>query len=204
MHSQALLIAVRLGLGLLTWTAIAIQAARHISAGFPLLNFVNYFTVLSNAIAGTVLLIGAYLGLIRKAPPAWYDSTRGAATLYMTVVGLVFVTLLRKEDLGNLLPWINTVHHYLMPVMMVADWVFVSPAHRPMIRDVIRWFIFPVVYVVYTLVRGAQIGWYPYPFLNPAVVGGAGVVALYVAAMLATFMALGLALRWSAGRSQIR
>jgi hypothetical protein len=196
--THPLLIAARLGLGLLTWMAVGIQGVRHVGAGFPLLNFMSYFTILSNAIAGTVLLIGAYLGIRRQAPPAWYEPARAAATLYMAVVGLVFVALLRNVDLGGLLPWINNVHHYLMPVAVVADWVLAPPTRAPTTRDLLRLLLFPLGYVVYTLVRGALGGWYPYPFLNPAVVGGSGVVALYVIAMFATFIAVGVGVRWSA------
>ena len=35
--------------------------------------------------------------------------------------------------------------------------------------------IFPAAYLIYTMVRGSILGWYPYPFLNPAKVGLDGV-----------------------------
>ncbi|BAH40456.1 MAG TPA: hypothetical protein DGD08_04815 [Gemmatimonas aurantiaca] len=194
-------IAARLGLGVLTWTAIVIQFTRHFDAGFPLLNFFSYFTILANGIAGSVLLIAAYFGVRQQAVSVWYDRARGAATLYMAVVGLVFVTLLRNVDLGGLLPWINTVHHYLMPVVMVMDWLLTPPTRSPTSRDLLVFFSFPLAYVVYTLLRGAQIGWYPYPFFNPALVGGYGTVMLYVLGMLITFVLVGWALRWTAMRA---
>jgi len=198
MRSHPALIAARLGLGVLTWTAIGIQLSRHLGAGFPPLNFISYFTILANAIAGAVLLVCAYLGMRDRESPPWVDRARGAATLYMAVVGLVFVTLLRDVDLGGLLPWINTVHHYVMPVAVVADWLFDPPKRRPTMRDLLLYFAFPLAYVVYTLLRGALVGWYPYPFFNPALVGGYGIVMLYVIGMVATFVAVGWALRWTA------
>lgn len=196
----AALIVVRLAFGVLTWAAIGIQCARHVGAGFPALNFFSYFTILANGIAGGVLLVGACLGLARRAPPAWYDRARGAAALYMAVVGLVFAALLRDVDLGGLLPWVNTVHHYVMPMAVVADWVLAPPTSRPTWRDVVTFFAFPVLYVGYALVRGAAVGWYPYPFLNPAVVGGYGMVAIFVVGIIATFFATGWGLRLSAAR----
>lgn len=196
----AALIAARLALGVLTWTAIGIQFARHVGAGFSALNFFSYFTILANGVAGGVLLTGAYLGATRAQPPAWYERARGAAALHMAVVGLVFAALLRDVDLGGLLPWVNTVHHYVMPMAVVADWVLAPPTARPTQRDVLTFFAFPLLYVAYTLVRGAAVGWYPYPFLNPAVVGGYGMVAMFVAGIIATFFATGWVLRWSAAR----
>lgn len=197
---RAVLIVARLAFGVLTWTAIGVQLARHVGAGFSALNFFSYFTILANGIAGGVLLAGAYLGLARREPPAWYDRARAAAALYMAVVGLVFAALLRDVDLGGLLPWVNTVHHYVMPIAVVADWVLAPPTSRPTPGDILTFFAFPLAYVGYTLVRGAAVGWYPYPFLNPAVVGGYGAVAMFVVGIVATFLAAGWGLRWSAGR----
>lgn len=74
------------------------------------------------------------------------------------------------------------------------------PARMPTWRDVGVEFVFPLAYVVYSLARGASIGWYPYPFLNPAIVGGYGGVALYVVGIIATFLAAAWGLRWCALR----
>jgi len=38
------------------------------------------------------------------------------------------------------------------------------------------------------LARGAIVGWYPYPFLNPANVGGYGGVAAYVIGIMVVFV----------------
>ena len=46
--------------------------------------------------------------------------------------------------------------------------------------------IFPLAYLAYALVRGTA-GWYPYPFLNPANVGGYGGVAAYAVGIALTF-----------------
>lgn len=48
-----------------------------------------------------------------------------------------------------------------------------------------------------TLIRGAILTWYPYPFFNPAQVGGYGGVALYCAGMLVGFLVLALLIRWA-------
>lgn len=88
-----------------------------------------------------------------------------------------------------------------MPVVMVMDWLLTPPTRSPTSRDLLVFFSFPLAYVVYTLLRGAQIGWYPYPFFNPALVGGYGTVMLYVLGMLITFVLVGWALRWTAMRA---
>jgi hypothetical protein len=46
------------------------------------------------------------------------------------------------------------------------------------------------VWLVYTLLRGAQVGWYPYFFLDETQVGGLGGVLAYCAIVLLIFVAV--------------
>ena len=108
----------------------------------------------------------------------------------MAVVGIVFSVLLRNEDLGSLLPWVNIVLHYVMPVVVVLDWLYQPPKTKLVVNQVVFWLIFPLVYLVYSLIRGSIVGFYAYPFLNPAKVGGYGIVALYCLGILVVFLLL--------------
>jgi hypothetical protein len=56
------------------------------------------------------------------------------------------------------------------------------------IRQIGYWLIYPLIYVVYTLIRGAISSFYPYPFLSPAKIGGYGVVFLYCLAIFVAFL----------------
>jgi hypothetical protein len=106
----------------------------------------------------------------------------------MAIVGIIFTLLLRTEDLGALLPWANFVLHDLMPCVVVIDWLLDPPAARLSPRLLPRFFIFPAVYLAYTLIRGSQVAWYPYPFLNPAKTGGHVAVTLYALGITALFV----------------
>lgn len=112
----------------------------------------------------------------------------------MTIVGLVFAVLLRNVDLGALLPWINFVLHYVMPVAIVLDWLLQPPASKLNTKHLAISLVFPAAYLVYVVLRGARTGWYPYPFFNPANVGGYGGVATYSLGIAATFLFAGWAL----------
>ena len=105
----------------------------------------------------------------------------------MTVVGVVFSILLRNVDLGGLLPWINVLLHYVMPVAVVGDWLL-QPGQPPSRgRDWLLVPALPLAYVVYVLIRGALVGWYPYPFLDPRLTSYAS-VGLHVVAIVALFL----------------
>ena len=183
-----LLLALRLAFGVLTLIAIGWQLSIHLSHGYDVLNFFSYFTNLSNLFAAVVLLLGAYhLGVKSTAQN---EALRAASVANMVVVGVVFAVLLRDVDLGSLLPWINFVLHTLMPCVVVADWLLQPPRAKLGARQLLLALVFPAVYLLYVLVRGSSIGWYPYPFLNPALVGGYAGVAAYAAGLTATFVAV--------------
>ncbi len=183
---------LRVILALLTLAAIGLQLSLHIAASFSAVNFFSYFTNLSNLVANIVLLISAFATSART--PARIDALRFASTVNMLIVGIVFALLLRDADLGALLPWINALLHYVMPVAVVLDWIRKPPVTSIGASQLALALVFPVAYLAYTVLRGSAIGWYPYPFLNPAVVGGATGVAMYALGIAIAFVFAGLAL----------
>jgi hypothetical protein len=168
---------------LLTIAAMAYQWGESSSRGVLVpLNFLSYFTIQSNAIGAAVFLVGAARWR-RAATPRW-DLVRGASALNLTVTFVVFALLLSNTDVDVASSWVNTVVHTIFPLAVILDWVVDPPAHRIGGRASLTWLAFPVVWLVYTMVRGALAGWYPYPFLDPAN-GGYASVAIYVAGIFA-------------------
>lgn len=188
MTKRSLLIALRLFFGVLTLVTVGKQFAIQVQMGFSIINFFSYFTNLSNIFAAFVLIFGAFQLITYYQPSASTDLIRGMAVVNMVVVGVVFSALLRNVDMGNLLPWVNTVLHYIMPIAVVLEWLLQPPRANLGTRHVLLCQIFPLLYLVYTLTRGAIVGWYPYPFLNPANVGGYGGVAVYGIGIMVVFV----------------
>lgn len=186
----------RLCLAILVLAAIGQQLALHAANHFSFANFFSYFTVLSNLFAALVLLVSACTPAQREHP--WLSLLRYLSAVQMAIVGLVFALLLRHLDVGLMQAWINTVLHYLMPVAVVLDWLL-APAPAPLARKALgKALVLPALYLAYSLLRGQQTGWYPYPFLNPANVGGAAGVALYAAGIALCFVLVGGLLLWAA------
>ena len=88
--------------------------------------------------------------------------------MYLTVTFFVVIVLLSGVDVQLDLVWVDVVLHKLFPVVVVLDWLVDPPMVRLTNRDALLWLVYPIVWVVVTLVRGAADGWYPYPFLDPA------------------------------------
>ena len=184
--------------GLLGLVAMGYQFADLAGKGtLDVVNYFSYFTIDSNLLAAAVLLIGAVGGRSTRAP-SW-DLVRGAAVVYMSVTGIVFTLLLANTDVDTAVPWVNTVVHELMPLVIVADWLLDPPATRLTLRQGLLWLSFPIVWLVYTMIRGALVGRYPYPFLDPAN-GGYGTVVVYCAGVLVV-MAIVSALAVALGRA---
>ena len=58
--------------------------------------------------------------------------------------------------------------HTLIPVVLVVDWL-IEPARRELPLWVAgAWLAYPIAWFAYTLIRGANVDWYPYPFVDVA------------------------------------
>jgi hypothetical protein len=67
--------------------------------------------------------------------------------------------------------------HMAVPALTVVAWVGWGPRGQARPGEVGRFLVLPVAWIVYTLVRGALVSWYPYPFIDVDA-HGYGVVAL--------------------------
>ncbi len=184
MSKRLFLIGYRIVFGLLGFAAVGAQFFNSVRLSLNLLSFFSFFTNLSNIFAAGVLLYGALVSARSRSRAS--DTVRGAATVYMTVVGIVFSTLLSgiPEAVGIIFPWVNIVVHYVMPLVVVIDWLIDPPLAPMPMRRALPWISIALLYCAYSLVRGAIIDWYPYPFLNPTVTGGYPGVTAYVAGIL--------------------
>jgi len=193
MNKRQFLIGIRLFFAALTVAAIATQLiySSQYALSFSLVNFFSFFTILSNVFAAVVFVLSALYLLAGRRPSPADDVIRGASVLYMAVTGVVYSTLLTNIDVDLTLPWVNLQLHYIMPLVVVADWLYQPQLSKLTVKRTLPWLIFPAMYLLYSLARGAATGWYPYPFLNPATVGGYGGVMLYALGILVSLFVIG-------------
>ena len=195
---------VRLATAVAIIVALTAQFQLAIDRGnFVKTNFFSYFTVESNIAAVFVLLALEFRTGSRLERFA--IAIRPAVTLYMTMTGVIYAVLLApaSADVGLTAQWVDVIVHENGPLVVFADWVLAPPDRRPTLRDVRAWLVFPVVYVVYSLIRGPIADWYPYPFLDPNLDGGAGKVAITIVVLIpcVVLIAVGLVKVVAIGRS---
>jgi hypothetical protein len=185
---------LRVGFAVLAVLAIAVQMLDLANRGvLNPVNFFSYFTIESNLIAVAALLWAA--AAVRGTPNPRLDFFRGAATTYMTVTFVVFALLLADTDVDTAIVWVDRVLHRVIPIVLMADWLIDPPGVRIDLRRAWWWVAFPVAWVAYTMIRGAMVGTYPYPFLDPAN-GGYGAVAIYSVTILVGMLLFIYAIVW--------
>ncbi|WP_283750264.1 Pr6Pr family membrane protein [Bacillus cereus] len=180
MRSAKMIAVYRLLLSLLAFSALITQfVTRAQVKPFNPVNFFSFFTIESNILVAVILLLSS-LGTATFGRSEQFGVLRGAATVYILTTGLIYFLLLRglEESLQTAIPWVNTVLHYIMPLAMILDWVINPPTKTITWKQATSWLIFPLLYVIYSLIRGSFVNWYPYPFLDPRI-GGYGRVFLY-------------------------
>ncbi len=156
---------------------------------FHIVNFWSFFTNQSNVLAALVLLVAARR-MATDTPSDRFDSVRGAAVVYLSTTGAVYGLLLAGSTgvLQVVAPSIDTLLHRIVPIVMYCDWL-IDPPSRPMeLRQAAVWLLYPLAYVVYSLIRGPIVDWYPYYFLDPGANGGYGVVASYCVGITASLI----------------
>ena len=164
-----------------------------------LADYSGYFTNLSNLLFILTNLGLAFLPAARTRTGAFLV-LRGTATVGMVVTGIGYAALLSETAGFFQHPWINYVIHGIMPALALLDWLVFPPGPpRLRLRDAWRWLVFGLVWLVYTMVRGAILTWYPYPFIDPAVVGWPAVVAA-ISALAVVMSLVALAMLWYQNR----
>lgn len=152
-------------------------------------NFFGFFTMQSNIITAVVLLLAALATFTGRPQAPLLVLARACATTYIAIVGIVYNTLLVGLEGGVSLEWANWVLHVAFPIYAALDWTFFGD-HTTLPRKRL-WLvlIFPVLWTVVVLIRGATDGWVPYPFLDPAT--GFGSVAIYCAVIFTATIIVG-------------
>ncbi|MFJ6696406.1 Pr6Pr family membrane protein [Streptomyces sp. NPDC091272] len=175
-----------------------------LSVGDPLLVPV-YFTIQSNALLALVLgwsAVRAWTG----GPPLSPRLT-GGALLFILITGLVYHLVLANESSGFSMTggppsgWhalSNQLLHTVTPVGAALDWLLLTAPGGLLLRYAAQWLLYPAAYFAFALIRGAALApdataRYPYPFLDAADHGYAG-VATNALVLGLIFYALALAL----------
>jgi len=134
--------------------------------GLPmrLLRFVTYFTIQSNLLA---LVMAASLAQRPDRDGRLWRVVRIASVVAMAVTFVVYrVALAGLLDLSGAAWWTDFGFHVVAPLLTVIGWLLLGPWPRFDARSAGLFILWPVCWLVYVLILGAGVDWYPYPFLD--------------------------------------
>jgi hypothetical protein len=187
---------------LLGWAALLIQGWISVRRSTPLvgvsgafINYLGYFTILTNmlgALALTSRLLPAGSRFVR-----FFLRPTVVTTIAMSIiiVGVVYALLLRGLwDPQGMQLVADILLHYVMPVLFVVYWWLMVPPDALRWSDMPAWLLYPLAYFVFSMLRGASTGIYPYPFVDIDALGFARVLLNALLMLLAFAMVAGLLL----------
>ena len=171
-----------------------IMLNRIVSIPETIIRYFSFFTLLTNilvALCSTILLL---IPLSRWGKFFSNRKTLTAITVYIVIVGFVYNLILRflwkPEGLQQV---VDELLHTLIPILFLLYWIASVPKSELKWKDVLVWLLYPLIYVLYILLRGAMSGFYPYPFINVIDLGYNN-VAINICLIASAFLFLSLLL----------
>jgi hypothetical protein len=127
-------------------------------------NVFAYFTIQSNLLLGGTTLLLA-LGPDRES--TLFRTLRLNGVLCIAVTGIVYwVALNHLANFTGAAAVANLLLHTIAPILGVVGWLVFGPRGRTELAIVGWSIVFPLLWLVFTLIRGAAIGFWPYPFVD--------------------------------------
>jgi hypothetical protein len=155
----------------IAWLGLVFQCIStfQITHSFPLTLWIvfAYFTVLTNMLVAVV-----FTGLAASRTQMRASWIVAGTMLSILLVGIIYALLLHgKTELSGGSAVANVLLHMATPVLVTLFWIIFTPKGQLTWSHPLVWAIYPLAYLVYSLIRGVQTGKYPYPFLDPGLVG---------------------------------
>ncbi|MGI8951884.1 MAG: Pr6Pr family membrane protein [Chitinophagaceae bacterium] len=161
---------------LLCWFALVLQLYliieirinTSISISGGVIKFFSFFTILSN------LLVALSLTAVVFFKNSFFAKTPviSGITAYIIIVGIIYSLLLKELWNPQGLQLIaDIILHEAIPILYFIFWLLFVQKGFLKWKYIFLWLIFPFFYLIWTFLRGALIGEYPYPFVDVSVNG---------------------------------
>ncbi len=156
-----------------------------------------YFSIQGTLIA-TVVLGFTGVRAIKSLPETKLITiVRLCATVYFTVIAVVYNALLRGlpgdiRDAGYNWPVIpNEIIHVWGPIYMLLDWLLIAGFSSIRLRAAFWVALYPLAWLAFSVVRGIADGWWAYWFLDPTDEGGIVGMLSYIFGITVLMIGLG-------------
>jgi len=134
------------------------------TGGAAAANVFAFFTIQSNL----VLAFTCFVLAIGVAPAAtWFRVLRLIGVVGIALTFLVFQLVLRDlQDLTGQAAFCDFMLHTVSPILGVVGWLVFGPRELTSVRVVWWTTAYVAAYGLFSMIRGAIVGFYPYPFMD--------------------------------------
>ena len=125
---------------------------------------------------------------------------RLSSVTFTVVVTLVYNLLLRglpadAADGNYVWPVMpNEILHVWAAIFMLIDWMLSSRRINLRVRSIFWVLVFPLAWLVYSIVRGLMVNWWPYWFINPNEDAGVQGMLIYIVGIMLFLLAVAIGL----------
>jgi hypothetical protein len=188
-----LLVFLRLITSAALLTAIIWQVTdRLIHNNFRPTEYFAYFTIHTSLIAAVVLAVAGLRELQGKSDTKALTLARLSVSTYAIVVAVVYNALLRgtkvlpgDPDYGYNWPVLpNEILHVWGPILILLDFALTVTITKLSFKQIFWTLLFPLAWLVFTIIRGLNTDWWAYWFLNPNEKGGVTGVITFILAIV--------------------
>lgn len=161
---------------LVGWFAVILQLcvnlSRSESVSAEIIRYFSFMTIWTNVIIALSYTIPLLIPKSRIALFAEKPAVQGGLLIYILIVGLIYHFFLAHQ--WNPQGWdrvSDDLLHYAVPILYLLYWILFAEKGKLKYINSIHWLIYPLVYIIYCLIRGALTNLYPYPFIDVSKMG---------------------------------
>ena len=187
-----------LAITIIGWITLSVRLYLRIteydfSAFESTIQFFSYFTILTNLFV-TIYCTNQLLRPNEKNTSILNKpETLTALMVFIMIVGLVYHVALKPiwnpEGIQMIL---SEICHTFIPLCTFILWIISDNKKTIELKRLLKWLLYPIVYIFFVLIRGSFSNFYPYPFLDVQTLGIGKVLtnSLFLLVVMAVFLVL--------------
>ena len=162
--------------------------------------YFSYFTIQTSLIAIVTLSVSGWFSWTGRKETRLLNIVRLSTVTFTVVVTLVYNLLLRgladdPKDGGYVWPVLPTeILHVLAAIFMLIDWMLSSRRINLRVSTIFWVLVFPLAWLIYSVIRGLAVNWWPYWFINPNEPAGITGMLTYIIAIMLFLLTVAIAL----------
>lgn len=163
-------------IAIVAWAALLLQLYLQITnrttdVAEAIIRYFSYFTILTNLL---VAVCFSSLMFPQSKNYRFFNlaSVITAITVYILIVGLVYNLVLRslwKPQGLQLL--VDNLLHSVTPLLSLLYWFFFASVKNIYWQQTFKWILYPLLYLVFVIIRGTLSNFYPYFFIDVSKLG---------------------------------